>query len=241
MTTPVFSIIMPVWNRAVEIPRAIASVQKQVFTDYELIIIDDGSTDDLRSTVAPYLGNRIRLFRTPHRGVGAARNFGIQEAQGTYIAYLDSDNTWYPAFLSQMHAALASAKGRKYTAYCRFNQYNRLPLLHIPYLWRIKGEPFNFENLLVENYIDINTFIHARDCVAVSGSWDESLKRLVDWDFIIRVTAQYPPLFVPEILVNYYYQVCENSISSQEPLVPALAAVREKIRRMPKRLKEPDP
>jgi glycosyltransferase involved in cell wall biosynthesis len=235
MTAPVFSVIMPVWNRAEIIHRAIASVQQQDFPDYELIIVDDGSTDDLKSTVAPYLGDRIRVIPTSHRGVGAARNSGIRAAEGTFIAYLDSDNTWYPAFLSRMLAALTSGQEPRSAAYCRFNQYNRLPFLHIPYLWRIKGMPFSFEDLLVENYIDINTFVHARTCIAEVGYWDETLKRLVDWDFIIRLTARYRPAYVPEALVNYYYQVFENSISSREPLEPALAVVREKIRWLEKK------
>jgi len=231
MTAPVFSIIMPVWNRVPVVRRAIASVQNQDFTDYELIIVDDGSTDDLKTAVAPCLRDRIRVIHTPHRGVGAARNAGIREAEGTFIAYLDSDNTWYPAFLSRMLAALTSDQEPRCAAYCRFNQYNNLPFVNIPYLWRIRGMPFSFEDLLVENYIDINTFVHARACIADVGYWDESLKRLVDWDFIIRLTARYRPAYVPEVLVNYYYQVFENSISSREPIEPALAAVREKIRR----------
>jgi glycosyltransferase involved in cell wall biosynthesis len=235
MTSPVFSVIMPVWNRAAIIPRAIISVQNQLLSDWELIIIDDGSTDALEPAIAPFLGDRVRLFRTPHRGVGAARNFGISRARGTYIAYLDSDNTWYPPFLSKMHSALTSADGEWHAAYCRFNQFNRLPLLHIPYLWGIKGEPFSFENLLVENYIDINTFVHERESVTGAIGWDEDLKRLVDWDFIIRFSSRSPPLFVPETLVNYYYQVFDNSISTREPLEPALAAIRKKIQEMPKR------
>ena len=134
-----------------------------------------------------------------------------------------------------MLAALTSGQEPRSAAYSRFNQYNRLPFLHIPYLWRIKGMPFSFEDLLVENYIDINTFVHARTCIAEVGYWDETLKRLVDWDFIIRLTARYRPAYVPEALVNYYYQVFENSISSREPLEPALAVVREKIRWLEKK------
>jgi len=230
MTAPTFSIIMPVRNRSGIIRHAIASVGKQQFTDYELIIVDDGSTDRLENSVAPFLRDeRIRLVRIPHRGVGAARNEGLRLARGTWIAYLDSDNTWDPAYLSRMHAALAASPESR-TAYCRFNQFNRLPVLHVPYLWKIGGEPFRYEKLLEENFIDINTFVHARECSNETGPWDETLKRLVDWDFIIRMTARYPPVYIEETLVNYYYQVRGDSISSREPIGPALEAMREKIR-----------
>jgi glycosyltransferase involved in cell wall biosynthesis len=230
MTSPAFSVIMPVWNRAGIVTRAIRSVILQDFPDYELIIVDDGSTDRLENAVMPYLEDRIRFCRIPHQGVGSARNHGLRLARGEFIAYLDSDNTWYPAFLSRMHAALTSGTEKRCAAYCRFNQYHRLPVLDIPFIWRINGEPFSFKKLLEKNYIDINTFVHNRDCIENTGYWDENLKRLVDWDFIIRFTSRYEPVYVPEILVDYYYQIFENSISSKEPLEPAMAAVREKIR-----------
>lgn len=230
MTSPAFSIIMPVWNRADIVHRAIRSVLKQAFPDYELIIVDDGSVDSLEKTVQPYLGDTVKLYQTPHCGVGAARNFGLRMAQGEFIAYLDSDNSWYPAFLSKMHAALTAGTEKRYAGYCRFNQFNKWHILPITYLWGVRGEQFNFEKLLVENYIDINTFVHARECIGIAGYWDENLKRLVDWDYIIRITSHYHPVYVPEVLVNYYYQIFENSISRREPLEPAMEVVREKIR-----------
>lgn len=232
MTNPVFSIIMPVWNRADIVHRAIRSVQQQDFPDYELIIVDDGSVDSLEKAVQPYLGDSVQVYLTPHQGVGAARNVGLHMARGTFIAYLDSDNSWYPSFLSRMHAALTAGTEKRYAGYCRFNQYNKWPVLPITFLKKIGGEEFNFEKLLVENYIDINTFVHARECSGLVGYWDETLKRLVDWDYIIRITSRYPPVYVPEVLVDYYYQVFENSISKREPLEPAMAAVRKKIRKM---------
>lgn len=223
-----FSIIMPIWNRADIAPRAITSILGQTYPNYELILIDDGSDDDLEEAVSPYLSEKVIFYRIPHSGISAARNFGLKHANGDYIAYLDSDNTWFPQFLSEMRGALNNGDESKKVAYCRYNLYKKIPIINKIVLRGVKGKEFNFENLLWKNYIDLNTFVHARECIETVGFFDETLKRLVDWDFIIRITALYEPLFVPEILVNYYLNICDNSISGNERYTIAFKKVREK-------------
>lgn len=222
-----FSIIMPIWNRADIAPRAITSVLCQTYQDYELIIIDDGSDDNLKEVISPYLSEKVIFYRIPHSGICAARNFGLRNANGDYIAYLDSDNTWFPRFLSEMRGALNRHESKK-VAYCRYYFYRKIPVFNNNFLRSVKGEVFDFEKLLRKNYIDLNTFVHARECMETVGFFDESLKRLVDWDFIIRITAMYEPLFVPEILVNYYLNICDNSISGNERHNIAFNKIREK-------------
>jgi glycosyltransferase involved in cell wall biosynthesis len=223
-----FSIIMPIWNRADIAPRAITSILGQTYQNYELILIDDGSDDDLEEAVTPYLSDKVVLYRISHSGICTARNFGLQHARGDYIAYLDSDNTWFPQFLSVMRGALNNGDESKKVAYCRYNLYKKIPIINKIFLRGVKGEEFNFEKLLKRNYIDINTFVHARECLDTVGFFDETLKRLTDWDFIIRITAMYEPLFVPEILVNYYLNICDNSVSKTERYKIAFKKIREK-------------
>jgi glycosyltransferase involved in cell wall biosynthesis len=89
------SVILPTYNRASFLPGAIESVQRQTFQDFELIIIDDGSTDDTHSVVNPYLKDkRIRYLLQQNGGAAAARNHGLAERQGKYVAFIDSDDTW---------------------------------------------------------------------------------------------------------------------------------------------------
>jgi glycosyltransferase involved in cell wall biosynthesis len=223
-----FTIIMPVWNRAAIAPRAIESVLHQDFSDYELIIVDDGSTDDLETAVHPYLGDNVFLYYMPHQGVGAARNVGIYKADGDFIAYLDSDNAWHPSFLSNMWAAMHRGDEPKKAAYCRYNLYKKFPIIDKMYLREIGGEEFNFNKLLVKNYIDINSFVHAKECINMIGLWDETLKRLVDWDFILRLTARYEPVFLPEVLIDYYLNFYDNCISKTEDYDLAYTAIRVK-------------
>jgi glycosyltransferase involved in cell wall biosynthesis len=223
-----FSIIMPIWNRADIVPKAIISILGQTYQNFELIIIDDGSDDNLAEVISPYLGEKVILYQIPHSGVCPARNFGLKHAKGDYIAYLDSDNTWYPQFLSVMWEALNRGGEPKKAAYCMYNLYKKIPFINKIFLRGVKGEEFNFEKLLKKNYIDLNTFVHARECIDTVGFFDETLKCLVDWDYILRITAIYEPVFVPEVLVNYYLNICDDNISIKERRSIAFKAIRKK-------------
>jgi glycosyltransferase involved in cell wall biosynthesis len=187
---PLISIIMPVYNREQTIGAAIASVQAQTYPAWELIVIDDGSTDRTPEVVAQYESDpRIRRCSQKHAGHCAARNHGLAESRGEIIAYLDSDNTWYPRYLERVASALGESpeadsvylaqlvRGRA-TAY-------------------VRGLPFDRQRLERANYIDLSVFAHRRRLVDTLGGFDESLTRLVDWDLILRYTAAAAPLAVP--------------------------------------------
>jgi glycosyltransferase involved in cell wall biosynthesis len=99
------SVIIPTYNRASFVTEAIDSVLSQTFLDYELIVVDDGSTDNTKDVLLPY-GERIRYINQPNSGVGAARNAGVRCAIGEWLAFLDSDDIWLPEYLScQMEQA----------------------------------------------------------------------------------------------------------------------------------------
>ena len=113
---PVFSVIIPVYNRTDLLKRAVGSVLRGDFADFEVLVIDDGSVDDIRSIADGFSDRRIRYFRQANRGASAARNAGIDLARGDYVAFLDSDDVYLPHHLSTMHALLQSAPGA--VAYC---------------------------------------------------------------------------------------------------------------------------
>jgi GT2 family glycosyltransferase len=102
---PFFSIVIPTFNRATLIGKTIDSVLQQEFTDYEMIIVDDGSTDNTLNVLMAY-DDKIRVFHQSNRGPGAARNLGIQHAKGQYTAFLDSDDLWFPWTLKVCHQAI---------------------------------------------------------------------------------------------------------------------------------------
>lgn len=109
-----FSIIIPTFNRATFLPRAIESVLAQTYTDWELIIVDDGSTDNTKDVVSKYEDNRIRYIYQQNAERSAARNNGIAKATGDYVCFLDSDNQMFPNRL-QLLANSISAKACYYT------------------------------------------------------------------------------------------------------------------------------
>jgi glycosyltransferase involved in cell wall biosynthesis len=106
---PRFSVIIPVYNRVAFLCAALDSVFRQTFTDYEVIVVDDGSSDDILSVVTSYR-NGIRFFRQENNGPGTARNLGIQNAAGEYVAFLDSDDVWFPWTLACYHEAIQQCK-----------------------------------------------------------------------------------------------------------------------------------
>ena len=105
MHTPRVSVIIPTFNRATHVPRAIESVLSQRYRDFEIIVVDDGSKDNTREVVTAY-GAPVRYVFQENQGPGAARNLGIRTAAGAYLAFLDSDDAWLPAFLEKTVSAL---------------------------------------------------------------------------------------------------------------------------------------
>src|SRR5512143_2725744 len=96
------SIILPTYNRARFLESAIASITSQSFTDWELVVVDDGSTDDSRELIEDLLAaipNPTRYHYQPNGGVGRARNVGLGLARGRYVAFFDSDDLWHPSYL----------------------------------------------------------------------------------------------------------------------------------------------
>lgn len=108
---PCFSVVIPAYNRAAIIGRAIDSCLDQTFGDYEIIVVDDGSTDDTEAVVGAYSDPRLSFIRQANAGGAAARNTGVAAARGRYIAFLDSDDAFLPGKLAAFHAAIEAAAG----------------------------------------------------------------------------------------------------------------------------------
>jgi len=111
MTTPFFSVVIPLYNRAAQVGETIRSVLSQDWTDYEIVVVDDGSRDDPQPVIEAIGDPRIRYIRQDNAGGGAARNAGIIAAEGRYIAFLDSDDLFLPGKLSTMAKALDGDDG----------------------------------------------------------------------------------------------------------------------------------
>jgi hypothetical protein len=215
--SPAVSVVMPTWNREAVIGAAIRSVQAQTFPDWELLVVDDGSTDSTGHVVSAFADHRIRYIAQEHLGKCAARNHALRIAKGALIAYLDSDNLWYPEFLS----AAVAAFSLKSDIDCA---YGAMVRDDAP---RVLSEVFDRQRLLVTNFIDMSAFVHRRTLVERFGGFDEGLERLEDWDIVLRYTAHAPAYRLPVLAVRYRVMDDIRTTASHPPQ-PARAVIRGK-------------
>ena len=194
--SPVVTVVMPTWNRGRVVGAAIRSVQAQSFADWELIVVDDGSTDDTPEIMAAFHDPRVRYVTKAHAGQCRARNHALTLARGALIAYLDSDNVWYPGYLAAAVAVFAAkpAVDCLYGAMVTDAHYAGEHILF---------RPFDRERLIDGNYIGMSTFMHRRVLIERYGAFDEELSTLEDWDLILRYTAHAPAYRLPALAVRY--------------------------------------
>ncbi len=203
---------MPAFNRASCIKKAISSIYEQTHNNWELIVVDDGSTDNLHEDMEQYKHDeRIKLLTQPHRGVSKARNTGLDHASGKYIFFLDTDNTWNPSYLRTMITFMEAGNLEACYAGARIvNDHNQTTGFF--------GEAFKWRECLDLNHIDINSFAHIKNPNNTNYRFDETLKRLVDWDYILAVTAQSRTAYAPFIGITYYDGIKGNRVTfTQHP------------------------
>lgn len=192
------SVIMPAYNREATIAAAINSVLEQTHERFELIVVDDGSTDATCAVVAPFLADpRVKLVKVPHGGVSAARNAGLAEAKGEIVAYLDSDNRWKAWFLDVMVRHMTISE--QTATYCGIALRDDLG-----HLTGYRGDDFDWEACLTQNYVDLNAFCHRRDVLDEVGIFDTKLRRMVDWDLILRITKRRETGYAPFVGCDYF-------------------------------------
>lgn len=194
---PLVSIIMPVWNRRDLVQDAIRSIQAQTYQNWELLITDDGSTDDTVKVIQSYQKNdgRIKIFEPGHGGVCKARNHSLEHAKGRWVAFLDSDNTWTKDFLNVSIATLETDANKK-ASYSAIRMDNQGQI-------RYRTTKPNPELLQTGNYIDLNALVVEKALLDKIGYFDENLRRMVDYDLVCRIAKITDFVYVPVIGVNY--------------------------------------
>jgi glycosyltransferase involved in cell wall biosynthesis len=225
---PLVSVVMPVHNRPQLVKAAIRSVLQQSHRNFELIVCDDGSTDDTADVVRTFRDKRIKLIlQRPNAGAAAARNRCLAEARGSYIAYLDSDNIWHPHYLAVMLEALVAAPGQPMAYASYFDaamQDGRYEL------WPIRYRDFSYPLQLDSPFIDLNSIMHHRALYELLGGFDERLRRRQDYDLIAKYAWSRDPQHVPFAL-NIYRRIpgIQQISSAQTPEDPSLTIIDSKI------------
>jgi glycosyltransferase involved in cell wall biosynthesis len=200
-STTLVSVVMPTWNRDHTIGHAIKSVVSQTHMNWELLVCDDGSTDNTGAVVTEFRDARIRYLKLPKANGAVARNHGLRNATGELIAFLDSDNIWSPSYLTTVVTAMATdpAVDMLYTALLDIN-LNGDSIANA----RIHYRDFDFASLAFRNYIDLNTVTIRAKLPKLLGYFDPSLSRQQDWDLMLRYGCRTKVKSLNQPLVCYF-------------------------------------
>ena len=222
---PRVSVVIPAWNRVGSIRMAVESVLRQTFTDFELLVVDDGSTDGTIDALSDITDPRLRCLANPHNmGPSAARNTGIRAARGDWVAFQDSDDEWLPRKLEMQMARLAKAGPEVIACYtgmgivglpqpelAKSDPNRRTTLRYIPDSKEPKVEGALREALLARSFISTQMLMARRGALLDIGGFDAALPALEDWDCVIRLSEHGTFAFVDAPLVLQYFS--DNSIT----------------------------
>ena len=210
-------VIIPAFNAAKYLPTAIESVISQTFGDWQILLVDDGSTDNTAEVVAPFLdrlGSRIKYIHQNNRGLPAARNTAIRASTSEFLALLDADDVWLPCRLEESLKALADRPqaGLAYGLIRAIDPENR------PYgdVWAGNSSD-SVGKLATHIYtrkveLPCPTIIFRRQCIDEVGVFDEAMSATEDRDLWLRIAQRYEIAFVPKLLA--YYRLSPNSMST---------------------------
>jgi len=231
---PKVSIIIPTYNRRKALQRAIQSVLDQTFKDYEILVVNDNSTDD----TADYLSTlKIKALRSIHldrnQGGGFARNQGINESTGDYIAFLDDDDAWEPTKLEEQVSLLSTGGA----GLCRtgFNLFAQDGTFIKYVFYRPKFNDL-FKSILYDNFLGgTSSLLVKRTPVKAINGFDPELPALQDWDFFIRLFKNGCSVAsIEKPLVRYYFIDSDKKVSFNfKNHMTAVRRLKEKYREEP--------
>lgn len=222
---PLVSIIIPNYNHAQYVGDAIGSVLGQDYSNYEIIVVDDGSTDDSREVIAQF-GEQVQYIHKINAGLSAARNTGIKASRGSLIGVLDADDMYEPHFLSTLISALQEnpdADG----VYCGYQFVDHVNHLLPQIEARAVAHDQLHDALLDGNFFVPESIFLRRYVYDTVGLFDENLRACEDWDVWLRVTKKYKIIHSPQILTRHRVLPGSMSTDPQRMLIARLAVLKK--------------
>jgi glycosyltransferase involved in cell wall biosynthesis len=209
---PLVSIIMPAFNAGKTINESISSVINQSYKNWELIVVNDGSKDNTSEIVKKFKNENILLIEQINKGVSNARNVGIHNSKGEYIAFLDADDLWEISKLEK--SILAFELTLCDLVYSKIKIFKNIINDASSFVYReLVVEKDDYYRLLIYDYIPTLTVVIKKSILEKIGYFDELLNGTEDWDLWIRITKEYKINFVQEELA--YYRNHENGLSKK--------------------------
>lgn len=209
------SVVIPTYNRACTLRRAVESVLGQSYENLELIVVDDASTDDTKAVLSSIDDPRMRVIAHDlNKGFAGALNTGVRNARSDYLAFQDSDDEWLSDKLSKQVAAFADAGDKCIATYCikvvygrdQSRKYGVRRVVCVPGPDEIELSGNLHRRLQTNNLVSTQTIVCSKRAYEQVGGFDEKLKNSVDWDFVSRISEIGELAFVDEPLVMTYIQ-----------------------------------
>lgn len=245
-SVPLISVVIPSYNSARLLPETLESILAQDVRELEMIIVDDGSTDDTANIIRPYLNSRVRYLHLENSGgPSRPRNVGIRHARGRFIALFDSDDVMLPGKLqNSLHAfERAPSSGFLCTDFScmdehgevfleswlsKYERFQRLPKQSIGDHAYLIRQPIAYDYLVRHNFVGTSSVLIRRDIFDDVGYFDETLKNGDDGDMWFRILSRYDVVYLDK--PYHHYRVREGSVLRRDPLksVPYRIAVLKK-------------
>jgi glycosyltransferase involved in cell wall biosynthesis len=210
---PFFSIVIPVYNKEKFVAATLKSVLEQTFTDFEIILINDGSTDESEARIFEFNDARIKYHSNKNHGVAAARNFGIEKATAKFICFPDADDYWYSNFLETMHHYIAELPEQKVFA-CAIEIETNNNIIKAQYSLPAKSD-FEivdfFEASQKECVLWTSSVCIHKSVFDKVGTFDAIIKYGEDTELWIRIGLLFPVVFIQKTLARYVYD--QQSVS----------------------------
>ncbi|MBO0698347.1 MAG: glycosyltransferase family 2 protein [Zavarzinella sp.] len=202
------SVVIPTYNYGHVVAEAVDSALAQTYPAVEVIVVDDGSTDDTRERLARYDG-RIRYIQQENRGLSAARNTGIRAARGKYISLLDSDDAFHPRKLELQVSHLLTHPAVGLVGTESFSDPSMMwPAVPDP----VPARPVRLVDLVVKTRFCPSSAVFRRECFEAAGEFDRALRSVEDRDYWIRVACRHPVAVLAADLT--YYRITPGSMST---------------------------
>ena len=233
---PAVSVVIATFNRANFIRETIDSVLSQTFQDFELIVVDDGSTDDTADVVAAY-GSRIRYFRQSNRGPSAARNLGVGHALAPWISIQDSDDLSAPNHLELLYGyvrnhpdcAMVFANG----SYISGVEHNRETIIPQKKSLRLAANGVQLADLFDKSIVRLQAALIAKRCYDEVGGHDESLRISMDLDLTFRLFSKYPVDYLDRVVFSYRKHLGNISGDQELRLLENIGVIEKLVKENP--------
>jgi len=210
---PKFSVVISVFNKEKYIGETLKSVLAQTFTDFEVVILNDGSTDNSEAEILKFKDPRIRYFSKENSGASAARNFTIQQAEAEYIALMDADDYWYPFYLEEQNRLLTEYPNESVFATATEIKRNRKTFKNSYSIQTIGKDSIivdYFESSQLDSVLLSISTVLKKDIFENVGWYNPKIKSGEDTDLYVRIGLKYKVVFSPKVCATYI--VRKNSL-----------------------------